>query len=65
MKPFLILTLLAICSKTIACELVPIKVMHLLESEKPEWIQLAPALQPITDASPTESLESSIGDAML
>jgi len=87
----LILYFLLICSNTIACEVLPDKIIHSLETEKPEtvitrlwdgkdceekllnglssgkpeWLKLALALQPNTDAWATESLESSIGDAML
>jgi hypothetical protein len=87
----LILYLLVNCSISLACEVLPDKLIQSLATEKPEtiiaklwdgkdceekllnglssgkpeWIKLALALQPNTDAWASESLESSIGDAML
>lgn len=91
MKPLVILTLLFTSSKTIACEVVPNKVMRSLETDEPksviarlwdgkdceeklftglssgklEWVKLALALQPHTDAWSSESLQDSLGEAML
>lgn len=91
MKQFFILCFLLFCTNAFSCEVLPDKIIHSLETEKPEtiiarlwdgkdceekllnglssgkpeWVKLALALQPNTDAWATESLESSIGDAML